>query len=65
MIFKEFNLLNLILILLSLIFSLIYSEIIILNFCDLNKNIKENIIERGKTEIVKELISDSGSENNN
>ena len=65
MIFKEFNLLNLILILLSLIFSLIYSEIIILNFCDLNKNIKENIIERGKNEIVKELISDSESENNN
>ena len=57
MIFKEFNLLNLILILLSLIFSLIYSEIIILNFCDLNKNIKENIIEREKNERLQELIS--------
>ena len=62
---KDFNHLNIILLLLSIIFSLIYSEIIILNFCDLNKNIKENIIERGKNEIVKELISDSESENNN
>ena len=62
---KDFNHLNIILLLLSIIFSLIYLEIIILNFCDLNKNIKENIIERGKNEIVKELISDSESENNN
>ena len=38
---------------------LIYLEIITLNFCDLNKNIKDNIIQREKNEKIKELISES------
>ena len=38
----------------SLLFSLIYSEIMVLNF---NKNIKENIIEREKNERIQQLIS--------
>ena len=56
---------DLILLFLSIIFILIYLEIIILNFCGLNDNIKENIIQRGKNEIIKELISDTDSDNNN
>ena len=37
------------------IISLIYLEILILNFCNLNKGIKQNIIIRGKNEIISEL----------
>ena len=37
------------------IISLIYLEILILNFCNLNKGIKDNIIKRSKEEIIKEL----------
>ena len=38
-----------------IIISLIYLEILILNFCNLNKGIKDNIIKRSKEEIIKEL----------
>ena len=64
-IIKDFQFRNSLLLFLSVIFCLIYLEIIILNFCGLNKNIKENIIHRGEKELVKELISDSESDNNN
>ena len=56
---KYIDLVNIIIILLCTIFSLIYFEIIILNFCGLNKNIKENIIKREKIETFNELIVDS------
>ena len=44
---------------LCIISSLIYLEILILNFCQFNKNIKENIILRGEKEIIQELASQS------
>ena len=42
---------------LCIISSLIYLEILILNFCNLNKNIKINIIKRGEIEMNKEISS--------
>ncbi len=63
-IIEEVKLNDSILLLLTIIFILIYLEIIKLNFCSLNENIKENIIERGENEIIKELI-DTDSDNNN
>ena len=65
MIIQEVKLNDLILVLLTIIFILIYLEIIILNFCGLNENIKENIIEKEENEIIQELISDTDSDNNN
>ena len=40
---------------------LIYLEIIELNFCNLNKNIKRNIELRGIREVSKDTFSDSSS----
>ena len=45
--------------------SLIYLEILILNFCDLNKNIKENISERGDYELIFKTYSDIDSKEKN
>ena len=54
---------SLILLLLNIIFIFIYLEIIILNFCGLNENIKENIIQRGENEMMQKFIIDSDSDN--
>jgi len=51
----DFKFHNYIIFLLCLISSSIYLEILILNFCNFNKGIKLNIINRGKDEIIKEL----------
>ena len=50
-----------ILYIISIIFSLIYLEIIELNFCNLNLNLKKNIYNRGKNEdiIILDNISDT------
>ena len=63
---QKFDILSFILNIISLISSLIYLEIIELNFCRLNKYIKANIIKRGYKEADQLLneISLSSSENN-
>ena len=45
------NILNVILIIISIITSLIYLEILQLNFCGLSDNIENNIIKRGISEM--------------
>ena len=55
--FKTNIKINLITLIISLISSLIYLELIELNFCGLNKYLSENIIKRGEHEI-KELEED-------
>ena len=49
-----------------MICALIYNEIIILNFCGLNKNTSKYINERQKLELLllqnKENVNDNGSE---
>ena len=52
---NKFIFLDYIIFLLCIISSIIYLEILLLNFCDLNKGIKQNIIIRGKNEIISEL----------
>ena len=52
--FKTNIKINLITLIISLISSLIYLELIELNFCGLNKYLSENIIKRGENE-MKEL----------
>ncbi len=44
-----------ILVIICIIFGLIYLEIIELNFCNLNFNIKKTILKRGKKEDLKIL----------
>ena len=46
-----------------IISSLIYLEILILNFCNLNENIKTNIIKRGENEMNNESDNDISSLN--
>ncbi len=55
--FKTNIKINSITLIISLISSLIYIELIELNFCGLNKYLSENIIKRGEHEI-KELEED-------
>ena len=61
LIFKKQKIIDNIIFGLCILSSLIYLEILILNFCDLNKNIKDNISQRGKNEIIKELINDESN----
>ena len=48
---KDYDLIELIIFIISILLIMIYLEIIELNFCGLNKNIKINIIKRGKSDI--------------
>ena len=54
--YNQYNSLSIAFGILSIISCLIYLEIIELNFCNLNKNIKKNISKRGEKEIIEQLI---------
>ena len=52
---NQFIILYLIIGIINLFFSCVSSEIIILQFCDLDKNTKKNISERGKNIAISDL----------
>ena len=48
----EFDIFIILILILTIIASMIYLEIIQLNFCGFNKNVKKNIIKRGENELI-------------
>ena len=48
----KFNIIIILILILTIIASMIYLEIIQLNFCGFNKNVKKNIIKRGENELI-------------
>ena len=61
-IFEEKKIIQYILIIICIIFSLIYLEIIELHFCNLNLNLKKNISKREENENIKVLGINSASD---
>ena len=59
----EISIVSIICLILILFFSLIFNEIIELNFCGLSQNTRKNIIIRGDTEVVGSLLVKGGEEN--
>ena len=59
----EISIVSIICLILILFFSLIFNEIIELNFCGLSQNTRKNIILRGDSEVVGSLLVKGGEEN--
>ena len=54
----KFNIIIILILILTIIASMIYLEIIQLNFCGFNKNVKKNIIKRGENELINLSMSE-------
>ena len=54
----EFDIFIILILILTIIASMIYLEIIQLNFCGFNKNVKKNIIKRGENELINLSMSE-------
>ena len=59
----EISIVSIICLILILFFSLIFNEIIELNFCGLSQNTRKNIILRGDSEVVGSLLVKGGEDN--